>query len=312
MGKIAFVFPGQGSQSPGMGKDIFEKRPEARQVFETACNALGFDLSRLCFEGPDDQLQLTANTQPAILTTSVALLRATEMSGLRADLLAGHSLGEYTALVAAGAISFEEAVTTVRRRGEFMQQAVPVGTGAMAAILGLDAEAVEGACKEAAHGEVVAPANLNSPEQTVIAGHKAAVERAVEIAKEKGARRAMLLAVSAPFHCELMLPAQKQLEKVLRGLKWEKLNIPVVTNSDAQMVVEAADAENALIRQVSSPVRWSESVLALHQAGADVFVEIGPGKVLAGLIRRIVREARVFNISDAASLDAAIAELQTR
>ncbi|MGI8784020.1 MAG: ACP S-malonyltransferase [Acidobacteriota bacterium] len=310
MGKIAFVFPGQGSQVPGMGKDIFEKRPEARQVFETADSALGFDLSRLCFEGPEDQLQLTANTQPSILTTSVALLRAAEKSGLRADLLAGHSLGEYTALVASGAISFEEAVTTVRRRGEFMQQAVPVGTGAMAAILGLDAQAVEGACKEAAHGEVVAPANLNSPEQTVIAGHKAAVERAVEIAKEKGARRAMLLSVSAPFHCELMLPAQKQLEKVLRGLKWGKLNIPIVTNADAQLVVEAADAQNALIRQVSSPVRWSESVLALNQAGADVFVEIGPGKVLAGLIKRVVREVRVFNISDEASLDATVSELR--
>lgn len=309
MGKVAFVFPGQGSQSPGMGKDIFESSVVARDVFVTADRVLGFRISQLCFEGPEDKLQLTANTQPAILSVSVALLRVAQKQGLKADVLAGHSLGEYTALVAAGAISFEEAVRAVRLRGEYMQQAVPVGEGAMAAILGLDLEAVEGTCKEAAHGQVVSLANLNSPEQIVIAGHKSAVERAVEIAKEKGARRAVLLPVSAPFHCELMLPAQKRLEPVLRKLKWSPLKIGVMTNADAQLVRDPEEAENALVRQVSNPVRWNESVENLHQSGADVFVEIGPGKVLGGLVKRIVREAKVFNIFDAASLKMTVEQL---
>ena len=308
---IAFIFPGQGSQAPGMGRELAEGYAAAREVFEEADEALGFRLSRLCFEGPAEELQLTENTQPAILATSVAALRAAEGEGLaRPDFVAGHSLGEYSALVAAGALSLRDAVRTVRKRGRYMQEAVPVGAGAMAAVLGADLETVEAVCKEAAReGEICSAANVNSPGQIVIAGSAAAVERAVPLLKERGAKRAVPLKVSAPFHCALMLPAQERLAADLDAVEFKDLSVPLVTNVDAAVVRTGAEARAALVRQVSQPVRWRESVELLAREGVDTFVEVGAGKVLTGLVRQTAPQARGLNVEDAASLEAALAAL---
>jgi [acyl-carrier-protein] S-malonyltransferase len=308
---IAFIFPGQGSQAPGMGRGLAEAYASAREVFEEADDVLGFALSRLCFEGPAEDLQLTENTQPAILTASIAALRAAESEGLpRPDFVAGHSLGEYSALVAAGALSLRDAVRIVRRRGRYMQEAVPVGAGAMAAILGAGIETVEAACAEARHGEeVCAPANINSPAQIVIAGSAAAIERAIPLLKERGAKRAIPLKVSAPFHCALMLPAQQRLAADLEAVEFGDLSVPLVTNVDAAFIGTGAQARESLVRQVSSTVRWRESVELLAREGVGLFVEMGPGKVLSGLVRQTAAQARALNVEDAQSLEATRASL---
>ena len=302
---IAVVFPGQGAQKVGMGKALAGAFPICARTFDEADAALGESLSRLCFDGPEDRLLLTENTQPAILAVSVAAFRLVESRGLRAAYAAGHSLGEYSAHVAAGTLSFPDALRTVRRRGQYMQEAVPVGDGAMAAILGLAAEAVGRACDEARAqrpGEVVAPANLNAPGQVVIAGHTAAVARAGELAKIAGARRVIPLAVSAPFHCALMKPAEERLAPELRALPAHAPGIPVVANVDAEPRRDAASAIDALIRQISSPVRWEGVVRRLIAEGVTSFVELGPGSVLAGLIRKIDRSVSVVSVEDPSGL----------
>jgi len=306
---VAFVFPGQGSQQVGMGRDLCEAFSESRAAFDEADTALGFPLSRLCFEGPEGELQLTANTQPAILVTSVAALRALAVRGLRPAWVAGHSLGEYSALVAAGALSLADAVRTVRRRGQYMQEAVPVGVGAMAAILGLDPDAVAAACREAARDEVVSPANLNSPGQVVIAGHAGAVARASELCRAAGARRTVPLPVSAPFHCALMRPAQDRLAQDLAALALRDPEVPLVNNVDAAVVRTAEACRDGLVRQVSGPVRWQESVERLVREGVSAFVEVGPGSVLTGLTRKIAKGARTLAVESPESLQAALAAL---
>ena len=303
MSKIAFIFPGQGSQSVGMGKDLFDNFLAAREVFDEADEALGFKLSEMCFSGTAEDLALTANTQPAILTASVAAFRAMESEGAKLpDFAAGHSLGEYSALVAAGVIDFAGAVRTVRNRGTYMQEAVPVGTGAMAAILGLDTEAVTSGCDEAAQGQICSPANINSPSQVVIAGNSEAVDRACEILKSKGAKRAIRLNVSAPFHCALMMPAQDRLAIDLAKLQYGSYRFQVVHNVDAEPRFDSGAVLDALTRQVSSPVLWSKSVECLRSQGVDTFVEVGPGKVLSGLVKQIDRDLKTLNVSDAESL----------
>jgi [acyl-carrier-protein] S-malonyltransferase len=310
MTKVAFLFPGQGSQQVGMGKELFEHLPAARRVFEEADAALGESLSTLCFTGPEEDLKLTANTQPAILTASIAALRALEERGVGADFVAGHSLGEYSALVAAKALPFSDAVQIVRKRGVFMQEAVAPGSGAMAALLGADAELVNAVCAEASEFGVCSPANLNSPNQIVIAGSKVAVERAVELAKERGLRRAVMLAVSAPFHCALMRPAAERLQPVLDAAAFSDLQTPLVTNVDAEIITSGREARAALFRQVASPVRWSDSVKRLLEAGVETFVEVGTGKVLSGLVRSISRESKIFNVENLESLETTVAALQ--
>ncbi|HXO44914.1 MAG TPA: ACP S-malonyltransferase [Candidatus Cybelea sp.] len=306
MSKLAFLFPGQASQYPCMGQDLAANFAESLAVFEEADAALGFSISQLCFEGSEDALKLTENTQPAILTVSVAAYRALAARGIEPDFAAGHSLGEYSALVAAGALEFTEAVKLVRQRGRYMQEAVPAGEGAMAAILGLSPADVSEVCKKAAGGDVVSPANMNSPEQTVIAGDAAAVKRAVEIASQSGAKRAVILAVSAPFHCTLLAPAQKRLEPDLRGVKFSALRFPIITNVDAEAITSGDEARESLIRQVTMPVRWLDSVREMIEQGVNIFVEVGPGKVLSGLLRQIDRSVRCFNVEDAASLQATL------
>ena len=304
--KVAFVFPGQGSQSAGMGKDLADNFPAARRVFEEADEALGFALSDLCFNGPAEQLQLTENTQPAILATSIAALRVVESEGFAApSFVAGHSLGEYSALVAAGSLTLADAVRTVRARGRYMQDAVPVGAGAMAAILGADLDTVVAACNEASEGQVCSPANLNSPNQIVIAGAAAAIDRAIEFLKARGAKRAIKLNVSAPFHCALMKPAAERLALDLDRISFSDLALPLVTNVDARAINTGAEARDALVRQVSQMVRWFESVEFLASQGVQSFIEIGPGKVLSGLVRQIDRNLSCVNIEDEASLRAA-------
>ncbi len=289
-----------------MGKDLAENFPAAKQVFEAADEALGFALSELCFNGPAEQLQLTEHTQPAILTTSIATLRALQSEVVAEPaFVAGHSLGEYSALVAADALSLVDAVRTVRSRGRYMQEAVPVGTGAMAAILGADLQTVRSACEEVAQGQVCSPANINSPGQIVIAGDTAAVDRAIPILKERGAKRAVKLNVSAPFHCALMQPAQDLLAADLERINFSDLTVPLVTNVDAKPVNRGPDARASLVRQVSNPVRWLESVEFLINQGVQSFIEIGPGKVLSGLVRQINRDVRCLNVEDAASLRSA-------
>ena len=294
---LALLFPGQGSQSVGMGKSLSEASEPARTVFEEADRVLGFSLSKLCFEGPEEQLRLTANTQPAILTHSIAALadlRARFPEKLEgAVFAAGHSLGEYSAGVAAGAFSFADAVALVRARGTFMQEAVPAGVGAMAAIVGLEPAAVEEACREAAQGETVAPANYNSPEQTVIAGHAAAVARASEGCLARGAKRAIALPVSAPFHCALMSPARDRMKPLLEATVFTEAAMPVVTNVDAAPETSGEKLRDALVRQIDSPVRWVETVQRLAREGVDRALEIGPGNVLAGLVRRIDKSIKV-------------------
>ncbi len=286
-----------------MGKDLFDNFGVAREVFEEADEALGFSLSEMCFAGNEEDLQLTANTQPAILTTSIAALRAMKSAGfVIPDFVAGHSLGEYSALVAAGVLNFADAVRTVRKRGTYMQEAVPVGTGAMAAILGLDLEAVEAGCSEAANGQVCSPANINSPSQIVIAGNTEAVDRACEILKEKGAKRAIKLNVSAPFHCELMMPAQEKLAEDLRTLDYASFEFPIVHNFIGQANDDPATVCDALTQQVSSPVRWLQSVELMVKKEVETFVEIGQGKVLSGLVRQINRDVRNLNVEDTKSL----------
>ena len=302
MGKVAFVFPGQGSQYPGMGKELAEKYPAARAVFDEADKALGVSISKLCFAGTDDELKLTANTQPAILTVSVAVQRVLAEKGLLPDFVAGHSLGEYSALVASGALKFADAVQLVRKRGQYMQEAVPAGEGAMAAILGLSPAVVADACKRAANGDICAPANLNSPEQTVISGHAAAVKRAIEIASQLGAKRAVILPVSAPFHSALMQPAQDKLAAELKKTTFADLKMPLVTNVDADTISTGDEAHEALIRQVTLPVRWEESIRLLIEEGVNTFIEVGPGKVLSGLLRQIERSVATLNVEDEKSL----------
>ena len=295
---IAFVFPGQGSQQVGMGRALAERFDVCRETLEQADAALGLPLTALCFDGPEDALILTENTQPAVLAVSVAVYRLLESRGVSPQIVAGHSLGEYSAHVAAGTISFADALRTVRRRGQYMQEAVPVGTGAMAAILGLDAETVRRACEETAGDEVVSPANLNAPGQVVIAGAQGAVARAAARAKELGARRAMSLPVSAPFHCALMKPAEERLEPELRRLVVSDPTIPVVANVDAEPKADAATSIDALVKQVSAPVQWEAVVRRLVAAGTDTFVEVGPGKVLSGLIKKIDRQVRIASVED--------------
>ena len=303
MSKSAFIFPGQGSQYPGMGKEFAENFPAARQVFEEADDALGFKLSAICFSGSDEELRLTANTQPAILSASIAVLRVVEQeTGLKADYLAGHSLGEYSALVCSGTLDFADAVKTVRARGPFMQEAVPVGTGSMAAMLSIEKDLLEEVCREAAQGEVVAPANFNSPGQIVIAGSTTAVARAIEIAKGRGFRKAMLLPVSAPFHCSLMKPAADRLAKVLEGVSVVDMLLPVVANADAVPNQDKERVKLLLVTQVCAPVLWEQSVIAMAGLGCTRFVEIGPGKVLSGLVKRISREVSTANVEDLATL----------
>lgn len=285
-----------------MGKELADKYPVARAVFEEADQALGFAISKICFQGTEDDLKLTANTQPAILTCSVATVRVLAEKGLAPDFVAGHSLGEYSALVASGSLKFADAIRLVRKRGSYMQEAVPQGVGAMAAIMGLSPADVAEACKRASENEVCAPANLNSPEQTVISGHAGAVKRAVEIASQLGAKRAVILAVSAPFHSALMMPAQLKLEADLKQTAFGSLRVALVTNVDADTIETGDEAREALVRQVTAPVRWLESVRLLIDEGVNTFVEVGPGRVLTGLLRQIERSVAALNVEDEKSL----------
>jgi [acyl-carrier-protein] S-malonyltransferase len=315
---VAFLFPGQGSQTVGMGKELAGNHAVARRTFEEADEALGYKLSALCFEGPDEKLKLTEITQPAILTTSVAAWRVLQEKGVRPDFVAGHSLGEYSAHVAAGTLTFADAVRTVRNRGRYMQEAVPVGVGAMAAILGMTldtvseiaAEAAVDTANGAAQGEVCQAANINSPEQIVISGHAGAVERAIKLANERGAKKAVSLPVSAPFHCALMQPAQDRLARDLGALSFQNPSCPVVCNVDAAVVVSAEASREALIRQVTGAVRWEPSVRLLIAKGVSRFIEVGPGKVLWGLMRQVDRSKTCAAVGDEASLQKALRELE--
>ena len=300
---IAFLFPGQGSQHAGMGKDLAENFPVARQVFEEANDALGVDLASLCFNGPEEDLKLTANTQPAILATSIAALRVLETEiGIAPNCAAGHSLGEYSALVCAGALNFADAVRIVRQRGTFMQEAVPVGTGAMAAILGLDKETLERVCRDAALGQVVSPANFNSAGQVVIAGNTEAVDRAMNLAKEHGAKRALPLPVSAPFHCSLMIPAGERLADVLADIKVGDMTVPVITNVEATPNQDASRVCQLLVDQVSAPVLWEDTIACMINLDVERYIEIGPGKVLAGLVKRMAKDSTIQNVQNVSDI----------
>ena len=312
MGKIGLIFPGQGSQSVGMGNAFYNASPVAKQIFHAANEALNFDLAKLCFEGTEDDLKLTTNTQPAIVTTSIADLRMLqEQITLDVAFVAGHSLGEYSALVCAGALEFADAVRIVRKRGQFMQEAVPVGVGTMAAIIGLDQADVEAFCAQAnADGNIVTLANINSPGQYVISGHVKAVEAVIASAKEKGAKRAIPLAVSAPFHCALMQPAADNLAPVMEAVTFSDLAIPLVNNAEVSVITSGTEARQSLVRQMYSAVRWEQSIRVMLEQGVDTFIEVGPGKVLAGLMRRIERKATCHNVSDLATLEKTVQALQ--
>ena len=297
MAKIAVVFPGQGSQNVGMGRDFYDRYPRARGVFEEADRALKRPLSKLCFEGPQEELQLTENTQPGLLTVSIAIWSLLN-EVLQPDFVAGHSLGEYTALTAAGALRFSDAVRLVRRRGEFMQQAVPVGQGAMLAVLGAEPEKVEALCNEAAQGQILSPANFNCPGQIVIAGHSEAIRRAAEMAPAMGIKRTIPLAVSAPFHCALMKPAQENMMPVIQEQTFYPLKFPLVTNVDASVAQLPERVRDALIRQIPNPVLWWQSIDLLIREGVNTFIEVGAGKVLTGMIRKVSRDVQTFNVEN--------------
>jgi len=307
---LAYIFPGQGSQHPGMGKNLAANFPVAAQLFEEFNDALRLSISRLCFEGTAEELQLTENTQPAIFAVSAAVISAMRSEGFPApDFVAGHSLGEYSALFAAQSLTATDGIQTVRARGRYMQEAVPVGVGAMAAVIGAELDVIETACVEAAQGQVCAPANINSPSQVVIAGNTEAVDRASELLRSRGAKRVLKLNVSAPFHSALMMPAQERLAADLKQISFAELATPLVTNVDAKIITSGLEAADSLVRQVSSPVRWLQSMELLIKEGVDTFVEVGPGKVLSGLMRQISREVKCFNVEDADSLKATGASL---
>jgi len=307
---LAYIFPGQGSQQPGMGKNLVENFPAAAQLFEELNDALGLSISRLCFEATVEELQLTENTQPAIFAVSAAAISVMKSEGFPApDFVAGHSLGEYSALFSAESLAATDGIQTVKARGRYMQEAVPIGVGAMAAVIGADLEVIENACAEAADGQVCAPANINSPSQVVIAGNAEAVDRASELLRSQGAKRVLKLNVSAPFHSALMMPAQGRLASDLERITFADLAKPLISNVDAKIITSGVEAEDSLVRQVSSPVRWLQSMELLIKEGVDTFVEVGPGKVLSGLMRQISREVKCFNVEDADSLKAAAANL---
>lgn len=306
---IGLVFPGQGSQSVGMGKALCEAYPHLRQVYDEASTVLGYDVAALCFEGPAEKLNLTEHTQPALLVSSIAALRALEPAGIKPVAVAGHSLGEYSALVAAGGMSYRDAVGIVKKRGQYMSEAVPAGTGLVAALLGLAADVVRAVCREAASAGVVQAANFNSPGQVVIAGEKAAVERAIDIAKTKGCKKAVPLPVSVPVHTPLMQQAADRLAKDLAAVAWSDLHMPLINNAEAKEIVNAADIQASLVRQLPSSVLWEDSVKTMAAMGVKIFIEVGPGTVLTGLIKRIVPEAATMNVNDPKSLDATRAAL---
>lgn len=302
--KTAFLFPGQGSQFAGMGKSLAAASPEAARVFQQADEVLGLPLSRLCFEGPDEELKLTQNTQPALLAVSTAACAVLRAQGVEADYVAGHSLGEYSALVAAGALSFEDALRLVRKRGQFMQEAVPQGIGAMAALLRLPIERLAEVLEQAAQGEVVSAANLNSPDQVVIAGHAGAVNRAMDLAKAAGAKRAVLLPVSAPFHCALMKPAQERMRAELDATPFHVLRQPLVNNWQAREIRSGTDAREGLVEQIPNPVRWTATIEYLGGQGIERYFEVGPGAVLGGLLRTILPDRRALKFGEAQDIDA--------
>lgn len=307
--KIAFIFPGQGSQYAGMTKEFLENFAESKEVFETASSVLGYDLVHLCLHGPVEKLNLTENTQPAILAASMAILRPLERRGLTASAAAGHSLGEYTAITAAGGFELKDAVAIVQKRGRYMQEAVPEGTGLMAAILGMEREDVEKTCHEAAKNGIVGPANYNSPGQIVIAGEKKAVEKAMELAKSAGAKKVIPLAVSVPSHCSMMEQAGQRLAQELDKVNISDLRMPIVNNADAKFLHTASELRPSLVRQISSPLYWEDSIKNLVSDGFDTFIEIGPGKVLSGLVRRIAKDAKVLNVEDQKSMSATFVAL---
>jgi len=312
MSKTAFIFPGQGSQYSGMCLELAEIFKAARLVFEEANDALGMKLSAVCFSGSDEDLKLTANTQPAVLATSIAILRVVEQeTGLKPDFIAGHSLGEFSGLVCSGTLGLADAVRTVRARGTFMQDAVPVGSGAMAAILSVEQEILEDICREASQGEVVAPANFNSPGQIVIAGHTGAVHRAIDIAKGRGFKKALILPVSAPFHCALMKPAADRLADVLDKVELNELAVPYIANANANPIDDRKCVKKLLVAQVCAPVLWEQSVQKMVSLGVTNFVELGPGKVLSGLVKRIAKEVSVTNVEDLAGLKALYKQIET-
>jgi [acyl-carrier-protein] S-malonyltransferase len=312
MEKIGLMFPGQGSQSVGMGSDLYDSYPIAKKIFEEANAALGFDLAKLCFEGPEEGLTLTTNAQPAIVTTSIAVLRVLqEQVELDVDFVAGHSLGEYSALVCAEALDFPDAVRIVRQRGEFMQEAVPVGTGTMAAIIGLAQEEVEALCQQVTSDHnIVTLANLNSPGQFVISGHTKAVDAVVTLAKEKGAKRAIQLAVSAPFHCLLMRSAAERLENILQSVSFKDLRIPLINNAEASIITSGQEARDALVRQMYKSVQWERTIRLMLERGVTIYIEVGPGKVLSGLLKRIDKNAKGLNVKDTSTLEETVQALK--